>query len=282
MTSVISVLKEAQKGLVQKGVLDGKRTAQELLAHALKCKPGALFLHSERILTQEELGRFDASIRRALRSEPLAYILGEVEFYGCSIKVGRSVLIPRQESEIMLDLALCRLKKEPFEARVAWDICCGSGCLGLALKRALPKLDVTLSDLCPDALALARANAAQNRLQLSFEQGDLLKPFVGRRADLIFCNPPYISSEEWDGLDATVKGFEPKKALVSGPSGFEFYERLAKELPPFLRPEAKIFLEIGASQGEGVNQIFSHPFWRRKELLKDWAGKDRFFFLEAE
>ena len=114
-------------------------------------------------------------------------------------------------------------------------------------------------------------------MEVELYQGDLLAPFAGKKADVIVCNPPYVSAAEYEALDPSVRQFEPKVALLAGESGFEFYERLAAELPPFLNRGGQLFLEIGATQGEVVKKIFSGG-----EVLQDWSGKDRFFFLEKQ
>jgi len=165
---------------------------------------------------------------------------------------------------------------------VAWDLCCGSGCLGVSLKKALPALEVSLSDLSEKAIEIAKANASMNDATVCFYQGDLLSPFRQGKADFVLCNPPYISNQEFDSLDLSVRLYEPKIALASGPSGLEFYIRLADELPVYLNRGAKVFLEIGAGQGAAVGAIFGAKCWKTKCLEKDWAGHDRFFFLEFE
>ena len=168
------------------------------------------------------------------------------------------------------------------EGKVLWDICTGSGCIGLGLKRACPTLSVVMSDFCPKALAVARQNAERNQLAVELRLGDLLEPFRGQKADYIICNPPYVSRQEFESLSPSVRDHEPHRALLAGEKGTEFYERLARELPAFLNPGAHIFFEIGCSQGEAIQEIFSTTPWRAFSLMKDWAGHNRFFFLEIE
>jgi release factor glutamine methyltransferase len=218
-------------------------------------------------------------LRRRAQDEPLEYILKRVEFYGCSIEVCPDVLIPRPETEILVDMIAKELKGAKGSL---WDLCTGSGCIGLALKKACPQLSVTLSDLCPKALAVARANAAGNRLDVGWLQGDLLAPFAGRKASFVVCNPPYVSDAEMQTLPQSVKGFEPRLALAGGPDGVLFYERLAEELPPYLERGAKLFFEIGKSQGKRLLEIFGSQPWMNGRVLTDWAGHPRFFFLEIE
>jgi len=124
---------------------------------------------------------------------------------------------------------------------------------------------------------LAAENARRNGVEVELLQGDFFAPVAGRRFDAIACNPPYVSEAEFATLDPSVKDFEPKRALLGGVSGLEFYERLAREAPSHLKLGGQIFLEIGASQGEGIKKIFPEG-----ELLFDWSGKARFFFLEKQ
>ncbi len=155
-----------------------------------------------------------------------------------------------------------------------WDVCTGSGYIGISLKKKHPELTVALSDISPDALALAAENATLNHVDVEILQGDLLAPFKGRKADYFICNPPYISQSEYDNLDSSVRDHEPKLALLGGDRGTEFYERLARELPNYLNPGAKVFFEIGANQADAVKKLFPQG-----EVHRDWAGHPRFFTL---
>src|SRR5262249_40817956 len=143
-------------------------------------------------------------------------------------------------------------------------------------------LDVVLSDLSPKALEVAQANAQLNGVAVEILQGDLLAPFVGRKAHYVVCNPPYVSEAEYAALSNEVRHFEPIQALLAGRTGLEFYERLAKELPAFLEPSAKVWFEIGTGQGRGVQSLFGNPPWKNCHVGKDWSGHDRFFSLEIE
>lgn len=249
-----------------------KRLAEELLAHVLSLKRMDLYLQHDRPVIEKELEIMRALLKRCAAGEPPEYAMGVVEFLGCKIQVDRRVLIPRPETEILAD-QISKVAKEG----VLWDICTGSGCIGISLKKKNPALQVTLADISPDALAVAKVNA--EGLDVEIVQGDLLALFQGKKADFVVCNPPYITEAEFLTLDPSVKDFEPRLALVGG---LDFYQRLSRELPAFLNPGARVFLEIGAGQGEAVKEIFSSPIWARQELKQDWAGKSRFFFLEKQ
>lgn len=243
----------------------GKRIAEEIIAHVLGIKKLDLYLQYDKPLVEAELVRIREMLKRVVKNEPLEYVLGEVEFFGCRIRVDRRVLIPRPETEILVE----KIAKEA-KSGTLWDVCCGSGCIGIALKKANPDLQVFLSDISKDALNLAAENAKLNGVEVTFLHGDLLEPFKGRKADWIVCNPPYVSEEEYRHLDASVKDFEPKLALVGGPRGTEYYERLAASLPE----GAHVFFEIGSMQGKPLQELFPSA-----KLECDWAGHPRFLFI---
>ena len=209
-------------------------------------------------------------IKRKGEGEPLEYILGAVDFMGCNLKVTPDVLIPRPETEILVSNIIPSLQ----ENQVLFDLCTGSGCIGLALKQACPTLQVTLSDISPEALAIAAENAQRNELRVELLEGDLFAPFAGKKADIITCNPPYLAAHEERPAD------EPTLALVGWESGYEFFERIASEAPPYLNPGAKLFFEIGTNQGARIEEIFSESHWNQVNCEQDWAGHDRFFSLE--
>ena len=282
MKTIGEVLKLAATFLEERKSDSPRRTAEELLSKVLALKRLDLYMQFDRPVIESELVLFREFLKRKAKGEPLQYILGEVEFLGCKIKIDSRVLIPRQETEILTDSLVKRLKEKKLSGLCLWDICAGSGCVGIALKKALPDLSVILSDISPDVLALAKENARGNQIEVEFLLGDLLAPFAGRKADFVVCNPPYISESEFLTLDPSVKSYEPKGALVGGERGVEFYERLNRELPPFLNPKAQLFLEIGSGQEGVVKEIFSNSYWNSLEIRKDWAGHPRFFFLEKQ
>ena len=276
MRSLKELVQSSTTFLEKKGVTSPRRCAEELLAFALDQNRFDLFLEGDRFLEKEEEERYHQLVRRKGLREPLGYLLKEMEFLGCTLSLNPKVFIPRFETEILLDLAL---KEIPDQPKILWDLCTGTGCLGLAAKKHRPNLQVTLSDISEHALVCAQRNGEKNRLKVDCIKSDLLSKFRGRKADFILCNPPYVSEEEYPHLEREVH-FEPRKALVARERGLEFYRRLALDLPDFLIDGAKIFLEIGQGQGQEVEQIFDQNRWKRRGCKKDWAGKDRFFFLE--
>ncbi len=286
MKSLGEVLKLSTSFLEERKIDRPRRSAEDILAFVLKCKRMDLYMQFDRPIVENELAAVRELIKRRAKGEPLEYLFGEAEFHtadgGCRIKIDRRVLIPRQETEILADLIVKRLKPRDLSGLQLWELCTGSGYLGISLKKSLPGLSVTLSDISKDAIALASENAKANGAEVEILEGDLLAPFKGRSADFVVCNPPYVSESEFLNLDPSVRDYEPRIALVGGERGTEFYERLSRELPPFLKPKAEVFFEIGSNQGEAVKQIFSDPIWTSSQIINDWAGHPRFFFLEKQ
>lgn len=282
MKTLGEILKLSAEFLEERKVDRPRRSAEELLAHILGLKRLELYMQFDRPLIESELASLRELLKRRAKGEPIEYLMGEVEFLGCRIKISPSVLIPRPETEILADLVVKKLTGRNLKGKHLWDLCAGSGCLGIAIKKKLPDLALALSDLSPEALALAGENAKRNGVEAELALGDLLAPFKGRKADIFVCNPPYISQSEFLSLDPSVRDFEPRRALIGGERGTEFYESLGRELPLFLNPGALVFLEIGATQGDAVKEIFSNKTWAEMEIRSDWAGHPRFFFLEKQ
>lgn len=282
MTSVGEALVFVAQALEVKEGSSARRRAEELLCSVLACDRTYFYSHGHHQLNESEWLRCQDYLSRRLKGEPLAYIHGVMEFYHCQIKVTPAVLIPRQETEILVDRIAGVLASQDLRGKVLLDLCCGSGCIGIALKKRFPDLIVVLADFSFDALQLAKQNALDNQMDVTCLQGDFLEPFKGRLAHYVVCNPPYISEEEFDELDLEVKAFEPKMALVGGVNGLEFYERLARDLSGYLFPRAQVWLEIGYMQGNSVQELFKGDPWKGQRLENDWAGHHRFFFLENE
>lgn len=282
MKQLGEVLLASTQFLKGKGISSPRLLAEELIAFVLKIKRIDLYLQFDLPIKEEELSQIRPLLKRGALGEPVDYILGEASFYHTQLVITPDVLIPRPETEIFVDLICKELGKSSQLGKEAWDVCTGSGCIGISIKKACPDLKMTLSDLSMQAVELATQNGLRNGVEVECLQGDLLEPFQGKKADIVICNPPYISEEEYEGLDPSVKGFEPKLALVGGLDGLDYYRRLKESLPLFLNPKAKVFFEIGTGQGEALMHLFVDPIWVLKRVEKDWSGHDRFFFLEFE
>ena len=278
MKTIGEVIALSARYLEERKIASPRLQVEQILAHVLGIKRIELYMQFDRPLLEVELEKMRSLLKRRAAGEPLGYLFGEVDFYHCKFEITRDVLIPRPETEILLDKVVKKINGQ----KTAWDVCCGPGILGIALKKQFPAMEVVLSDISPQALEVAKKNGAKNGVEVTFLQGDLLEPFRGKKADLVLCNPPYISEAEYPQLCPEVRNFEPKGALVGGSTGLEFYDRLARSLPQFLNPGALVFFEIGTGQGDAVARFFTAPCWKNPLLEKDWSGHDRFFFLEFE
>lgn len=270
MKSLLEVVKATIDYFKEKGI--AKREAEDLICFALGIKRIDIYLNYDRPLVEEELIKCRELIKKRAQGIPSAYIIGEVSFAGCQIKVNSSVLIPRPETEILVEKCASFLAKENLEGKTLLDLCTGSGCLAIALKKRFPMLRVLASDISKEALQLARENALFNGVEIEFLEGDLQMS----SCNYFISNPPYISKKDYDNLAPTVRNFEPKEALLGGESGIEFYEKIADILPRFLHPEGKGWLEIGFDQGVAVKRLFN----QNSLIEKDWAGHDRFLILK--
>jgi release factor glutamine methyltransferase len=275
MKTLSEVLKLSTEFLQKKGIDRARRQVEELISYVLKLPRIELYMQFDRPMIENELTELREAIKRRAEGEPWQYIAGEVEFLGCRLKVNKNVLIPRQETEILVDRILQELPETPVEI---WDVCTGSGCIGIALKKKRPDCKVVLSDISPQALIVAKENAEKNGVEVEFLQGDLLGPFQGK-ADIIVCNPPYITEKDYASLDREVREWEPKTALVGGLSGFEIYQRLSTDLPRYLNPSGKVYFEIGTGMGEQIKNLFDPRTWKSVQIAQDWSSHDRFLTL---
>jgi len=279
MKPVSEIIKLSTEYLSKKDVASPRRNADDIVANVLGCSRMDLYLDFERPLNEEEIQACRGFLKRRAKGEPLQYIFGSVAFYDCDIGVTPDVLIPRPETEILVDKIASILVAEDLEGRVLWDICCGSGCIGIALKKRFPQLKVYASDICPRALGVAKKNADKNHADINFLEGSLLDPYFDQ-ADYIVSNPPYIAESEYAGLELEVRGFEPKKALVAAQNGLAIYRYYAENMKDYLKLGGKIWLELGAGQGDLVLNIFKENRWQGSFFESDYAGNDRFFYAK--
>lgn len=232
----------------------------ELLAmFVLACDRAHLYAHGERMLTKDEIARYDEALGERARGVPAQYITGHQEFWSMDLIVSPAVLIPRPETEHVIETML-ELARERPPNRVV-DVGTGSGCIALALAKELPRAEIHATDLSPEALEIARANAARHQLEqrIHFHQSDLLAGIEEAAFDYVVSNPPYIGEWEADSVEVQVRRFEPRLALFAGPSGLEVFTRLIPQARRVLRPGGWLVMEMGHSGRDRVC-----------ELLKDW------------
>lgn len=242
-----------------------RRDAEHLLMHVLGCSLAELMAHPERFLSVLEAGEYESLLARRANSEPMQYILGEQEFYGLPLKVTPAVLIPRPETELVVETALSLIDRSlPLEIA---DVGVGSGAIGIALAHELPSSTITAFDISAAALEVARENAVRNGVlhQMRFVQADLLQAAQPRCFDLIVSNPPYVASGE--RLEPQVERYEPHSALYAGATGLEVYERLIPQAGRALRTGGWLVLEVGAGQKVAVARLLGG--WQQARFVND-------------
>lgn len=268
------ILQLTNQFLKQKGYTSHRRVSEQILSFVLGVDQLNLYMLYDRPLNEIEVAKAREILKKVVEGYPIEYVTGYVDFLDCRIEVDQRVLIPRPETEVMAHTVIQYMKPFLEEKIAVLDLCCGSGCLGLAIKKHCPNASVMLVDLSPDALAVAGQNAKNNQLEANLIQSDLLKETNGP-FDVVVCNPPYISQDAYEKLDKSVKDWEPKMALCGGIRGTEFYEKLCLELPRVLSNKAKIFFEIGYDQADALLKIFSGDSFETV-IRNDWAGHPRF------
>jgi release factor glutamine methyltransferase len=274
---VHDILNESTKELEAVGIPSAWLDAEVLLSFCLNCDRLEFFKNPDMTLSETQLAAFRNLIARRLHWEPVAYITGRKEFWTFKLEVNKDVLIPRPDTEVIVEetINLCRKMDSP-EIKIL-DIGTGSGAIALALASEITGAKVVATDISEAALNLAQKNAATLGLKekIDFRPGDLFEPVDGI-FDIIVSNPPYIAAEEYEKLPAGVKDYEPLAALWAGKSGLEFYEKLIYQAADFLKKNGWLLLEIGAKQEAGVRSIMEATgFYDGVEMRRDYAGLPR-------
>jgi len=266
---------EVARQLAAAGIEGARGEAWLLLAAATGQPRGALMAGALERLTPEQAVLLEAMVRRRVAREPSAYILGEKEFWSLPLAVGPGVLIPRPESESVVEAALARVHDRRAPLRLL-DLGTGSGCLLLALLSELPQASGLAVDLSPEALAMARRNAERLGLaaRARFEERSWGEGLADR-FDLIVSNPPYVAAGDLAGLEPEVRAFEPEIALTAGPDGLAAYRALIPDCARLLAPDGSVLLEIGQGQGSAVAGILASHGLHVVERRQDLAGIER-------
>ncbi|NLH00949.1 MAG: peptide chain release factor N(5)-glutamine methyltransferase [Clostridiales bacterium] len=269
---------EARKKLRDNGVAAHNLEARLITAHAAG-KPMDAFLRDINLYTSDTVAeKVYEMVDRRLKGEPVAYITGDWEFYGIPISVTKDVLIPRIDTEVLVDTAITALKGRKMDARVL-DLCAGSGCIGCAIAKELPAAHVVLADKSRAALGVAKQNVLRNKLtpRVTCVEIDALSapPMMLGSFDLLVCNPPYIPTSELDGLDESVKNYEPVLALDGGEDGLDFYRAILTKWRNVVRIGGLIIFEVGIGQAEAVVKLMRLAGLNNIGCIKDTLGIDR-------
>ncbi len=274
--SIKRVLLWAADDLKRRGNDSARLDVELLLGHVLGLDRIGLIMQSERPLSAGELARFRELFKRRRLGEPVAYLLGVREFYGLTLRVDARVLVPRPDSERLVEVALERTRARSMLGH-ALDLCTGSGCIAIAFARQRPTWSVTASDVSEDALAVARDNAHRTGAirNLRLLHGSLFSPVAGQRFDLVTANPPYIPAADIADLPADVRDFEPHLALDGGPDGLDLVREIAARGTEHLTPGGLLALEIAFDQGPRTADILRERGYGEVAIAKDLGGRDR-------
>lgn len=283
--TVGEVITEARQMLEQAGIESAGQEALWIVEHALRAPAHHVIADRDRLLSHAELLSARGLIMRRVGREPLQYILGTQDFCGLEFAVNQAVLIPRPETELLVEYVAQRIPVEQQATII--DVCTGSGCIAVSIAQLRPRARVIATDLSSPSLDVARQNATRHAVceRITWLEGDLLGALVRQRLegtiDVIVSNPPYIAEDNWAILQPEVRLFEPRGALVAGPQGTELHERLLQEAGQYLCPGGVLIMEIGAGQARAIRRIVERiPGYRFHRLVYDAAGLERIVIIE--
>jgi len=265
---VRNALKNAQDFLSKSGVPDAKASAEVLLSDALKVERSKLAVIGNEIIADESLHVFNEYILRRSKREPCAYITGSCEFFGYEFKVNENVLIPRPETENLVEEVL------KSGGNSVLDLCAGSGCIAVALAKSGKFKEVLASDISPKALDIAKFNAKANGAEIIFLISDIFEDIGQKKFDIIVSNPPYVSDDEYLGLEPELM-FEPKLALETKDGGLFFYKQIAGQAKNYLNSGGEIFVELNANKPKEIRKIFEDEGFKNIKIVNDYSNLPR-------
>ena len=280
-------LRWAESALEESGVLGPRLESEVFLAEILSCDRAYLYAHPENPLSEEAKETLSVWVTRRSQGLPLAYILGKKEFWSLEFRVTPAVLIPRPETELLVEISIRKAREEKAK-RIA-EVGCGSGAVIVSLARELVQTEFYGTDACREALGIARLNARSHGVEdrISFHHGDLLGPLEGRslegKLDQVVSNPPYVPRDEISRLSPDIRLYEPRRALDGGRDGLFIYGRLIPQTKRFLKPGGWLFLEVGDGQGEAVSMLLAKTKGFEPAVLAfDGQGRERVLFARRK
>lgn len=275
--NIMEARREASSFLAASGINEPDSNADILMRHVLGLEGAAYLIALRDPFPEERKNEWEEVIRRKAAGEPAQYIIGEQEFYGLTFQVTPAVLIPRPETELLVEaIAKAGDRLWPVDAPKVVDIGTGSGAIAAALKHLRPTWRITASDISPEALVVARRNIQRLGLDVEFKQGNLLEPFTGEAPDIVVSNPPYIPAETIEGLQPEVRDYEPRGALDGGLDGLDPYRTMLKQLALLTQPPRLIGFELGMGQASDIASMLENTgLWNEIITVPDLAGIDR-------
>ena len=264
-----------------KGIDSPRLSAELLLSHILAMKRIELYTQFDKPVHKQQLDRLHDLVERAGQHEPVAYLTGKTEFYSLELNVTPDCMIPRPETELLVERAIEFLRKRTGKQFIC-DLCTGCGCIAIAIAKNFTDADIIATDISDAALNIAAKNVEKHQLgeRIRLLCGDLFDAFVPQldvgKFDLIVCNPPYVSAPEFEKLDKNIKDYEPKLALFAGDDGLKIYRRVIEKADRFLKPDAALMLEIGYAQGPAIKELLEQTgSFAEIKIEKDPNGNDR-------
>ena len=258
------------KCLTDAGVPDAALDAWYLLQMVCKIERSYYYVHGEEDITQDAQKEYEIAVQKRAEHIPLQYIIGEQEFMGLRFKVNSNVLIPRQDTETLVEQVLKIVKP----GMKVLDLCTGSGCVLISVLKNAPELTGMGSDISKTALSVAKENAKLHEVDAEWVRSDLFDN-ITETFDVIMANPPYIPTGEILSLMPEVRDFEPENALDGGADGLDFYRKIAGQVKDYLNPGGYVYMEIGYDQGEAVSELMRNAGFTEVEVIKDLARNDR-------
>ena len=271
--TIREVLTNIRERLQNAGIEDFEYESWVFLDWKLHIDRAEFYMNPNGDVKEELLAELESVLKQREQRVPLQYLMGECEFMGYDFYVDERVLIPRQDTECLVELAVESIRKKSIKVKVL-DLCTGSGCIGISVAKLCPDTEVTLADISDGALSVAKKNAQNLDADVTLIKGNLFENIEGR-FDYILSNPPYIPSEVIEGLMPEVKEHEPRLALDGEADGLSFYRKIINEAPDYLNPDGRIYFEIGAEQGEDLTHLMNERGFSEVKVHKDLAGLDR-------
>lgn len=284
MITVLEALNLSSDYLNKKGIESARLNAELMLSHILKCKRLELYLMFDRPLDETELQQYRSFLSRRAQREPLQYILGEVDFYNIKLKVNKNVLIPRPETELLVEKIIYDFKeKENFKFL---DIGVGSGNISIAILKNLTQSNSLAIDISEEALLLAKENSVLNEVndRIEFLKFDILNDDIKLlgKFDMVISNPPYVSADDYETLEPELKVYEPKIALTDLYNGFTFYKKIIEQSSLLLNVNGRIYFELGKGQSENVRMMLNQNGFDKIDIIKDYQGIERIILGELK
>ncbi len=279
--TVQKLLNWVNEYLTNKGVDSPRLSAELLLSHVLGLKRIELYTHFDNTVSKQQLDILHNLVKRAGQHEPIVYLTGKTEFYSLELDITPDCMIPRPETELLVERAVEFLRSRTGGQFIC-DLCTGSGCIAVAIAKNFQNAHVFATDVSAAALDIAAKNIEKYQLQdrITLLCGDLFEPLVPQldvnKFDLIVCNPPYTTAAEFESLDKNIKAYEPRVALYAGEDGLDVYRRIIEKVGAFLKPDAALLLEFGYRQGQAIRELLEQAgFFTEIKIEKDFHNNDR-------